>query len=89
MESFFLAPSTRSRAAVIHYFFPAERSLLVEIVPGRETLPAHTSALMGLYEEIGKIPVRVDGRFGCPSIRCSRGSSSPPRAGPSRRDWAP
>ena len=59
-----LAPSTRSRAAVIHYFFPAERNLLVEIVPGRETLPAHIIALMGLYEEIGKIPVRVDGRFG-------------------------
>lgn len=59
-----LAPSTRSRAAVIHYFFPAERNLLVEIVPGRDTHPAHTRTLMGLYEEIGKIPVRVDGRFG-------------------------
>ncbi len=59
-----LAPSTRSRTAVIHYFFPAERNLLVEIVPGRDTDPQHTTTLMGLYEEIGKIPVRVGGRFG-------------------------
>ncbi len=59
-----LAASTRARAAVIHYFFPAERNLLVEIVPGRDTDPVHTGVLMGLYEEIGKIPVRVTGRFG-------------------------
>jgi len=59
-----LAADTRARAAVIHYFFPAERNLLVEIVPGRDTSPVHTAALMGLYEEIGKIPVRVSGRFG-------------------------
>ncbi len=59
-----LDAATRERTAVIHYFFPAERNLLVEIVPGRDTLPAHTTALMGLYEEIGKIPVLVGGRFG-------------------------
>lgn len=59
-----LAAGTRARSAVIHYFFPAERNLLVEIVPGRDTDPAHTRALMGLYEEIGKIPVLVGGRFG-------------------------
>jgi len=59
-----LAAGTRARTAVIHYFFPAERNLLVEVVPGRDTDPALTSWLMGLYEEIGKIPVRVGGRFG-------------------------
>ena len=59
-----LSPSTRARTAVIHYFFPAERNLLVEIVPGRDTDPAITHSLMGLYEEIGKIPVLVGGRFG-------------------------
>ena len=59
-----LAAATRARTAVIHYFFPAERNLLVEIVPGRDTDPARTKALMGLYEEIGKIPVLVGGRFG-------------------------
>ena len=36
----------------------------MEIVPGRDTDPARTKALMGLYEEIGKIPVLVGGRFG-------------------------
>jgi enoyl-CoA hydratase/3-hydroxyacyl-CoA dehydrogenase len=59
-----LAAATRARTAVIHYFFPAERNLLVEIVPGRDTDPARTKTLMGLYEEIGKIPVLVGGRFG-------------------------
>ena len=59
-----LGAATRARTAVIHYFFPAERNLLVEIVPGRDTNPVHTRALMGLYEEIGKIPVLVGGRFG-------------------------
>ena len=59
-----LTPGTRARAAVVHYFFPAERNPLVEIVPGRDTNPVHTKWLMGLYEEIGKIPVRVGGRFG-------------------------
>jgi enoyl-CoA hydratase / 3-hydroxyacyl-CoA dehydrogenase len=59
-----LATGTRARAAVVHYFYPAERNPLVEIVPGRDTDPVHTRWLMGLYEEIGKIPVRVGGRFG-------------------------
>ena len=59
-----LAAATRARTAVIHYFFPAERNLLVEIVPGRDTDPARTKTLMGLYEEIGKIPVLVGGRCG-------------------------
>jgi enoyl-CoA hydratase/3-hydroxyacyl-CoA dehydrogenase len=59
-----LTAGARTRALVIHYFFPAERNPLVEIVPGRDTDPALTSWLMGLYEEIGKIPVCVGGRFG-------------------------
>ncbi|MFI5309711.1 MAG: 3-hydroxyacyl-CoA dehydrogenase/enoyl-CoA hydratase family protein [Gemmatimonadales bacterium] len=59
-----LAADARARALVIHYFFPADRNPLVEIVPGRDTNPALTDGLMGLYEEIGKIPVRVGGRFG-------------------------
>src|ERR1017187_3905292 len=59
-----LTADARTRALVIHYFFPAERNPLVEIVPGRDTDPALTDGLMGLYEEIGKVPVRVGGRFG-------------------------
>jgi enoyl-CoA hydratase/3-hydroxyacyl-CoA dehydrogenase len=59
-----LTAGARARALVIHYFFPAERNPLVEIVPGRDTDPGLTGALMGLYEAIGKVPVRVGGRFG-------------------------
>lgn len=52
------------RTAVIHYFFPAERNPLVEIVPGKATDPALTRRLMGLYEAIGKVPIEVGSRYG-------------------------
>ena len=51
------------RAAVAHYFFPAERNPVVEIVaaePARGLVPW----LLGFYEEIGKVPVAVESRFG-------------------------
>ncbi len=51
------------RAAVAHYFFPAERNLVVELAAdraGRELLPW----LLGFYEAIGKVPVAVGDRFG-------------------------
>ena len=51
------------RAAVAHYFFPAERNPVVELVaaePARELVPW----LLGFYEEIGKVPVAVASRFG-------------------------
>ena len=57
----------RERALVIHYFFPAERNPLVEIVPvpePRGTDPGLTDAVMTLYEQIGKVPIRVGSRYG-------------------------
>lgn len=63
-DELFASLDARHRALVIHYFFPADRNPLVEIVPGRETAPALVDALMALYEEIGKVPVRVGGRYG-------------------------
>jgi len=57
----------RERALVIHYFFPAERNPLVEIVPvpePRGTDAALTDAVMTLYEQIGKVPIRVGSRYG-------------------------
>lgn len=54
----------RDRALVIHYFFPAERNPIVEIVSGPDTSPALADTLMGFYEAIGKVPVRVGGRYG-------------------------
>ena len=63
-DELFSALGARSRSLVIHYFFPADRNPLVEIVPGSETDPALVGALMALYEEIGKVPVNVGGRYG-------------------------
>ena len=51
------------RTAVAHYFFPAERNPVVEIVataPGSALVPW----LLDFYEQIGKFPVRVEPRFG-------------------------
>lgn len=51
------------RAAVAHYFFPAERNPVVEIVAdgaARGLVPW----LLAFYEEIGKVPVAVESRFG-------------------------
>ena len=52
------------RALVIHYFFPAERNPLVEVVPGGRTDPAVADACMDLYEAMGKVPIRVRSRYG-------------------------
>jgi len=49
----------RSRCLVAHYFFPAERNPIVEVVPGGETDPALADLLMGFYEDIGKAPIHV------------------------------
>ncbi|MBL8726664.1 MAG: 3-hydroxyacyl-CoA dehydrogenase/enoyl-CoA hydratase family protein [Planctomycetes bacterium] len=52
------------RTAVVHYFFPAERNLMVEVVPGKHTAPATTQWLLSFYEAIGKVPIRVASRYG-------------------------
>lgn len=54
----------RSRTLVIHYFFPAERNPVVEIVPGKDTDPALAVSLMKFYEAIGKVPIQVKSRYG-------------------------
>lgn len=51
------------RAAVAHYFFPAERNPVVEVAtaaPAGSLVPW----LLAFYEEIGKVPVAVGSRFG-------------------------
>lgn len=52
------------RSVVIHYFFPAERNPLVEIVPGKRTNRSISTWLLRFYEEIGKVPIRVGSRYG-------------------------
>ncbi len=63
-ERIFAATPNPGRTAVAHYFFPAERNPVVEIVPGAATDDATTEWLMRLYETIGKIPIRVASRYG-------------------------
>ena len=63
-ELIFAGLRDRRRALVLHYFFPAERNPVVEVVSGPDTSAALADDLLGFYEAIGKVPVRVGGRYG-------------------------
>ncbi len=63
-EVIFAKARNKKRCLVIHYFFPAERNIIVEIVPSQETLPEITNFLLRFYEEIGKAPLKVKSRYG-------------------------
>jgi len=63
-EAIFEKIKDKSRTLVIHYFFPADRNMWVEIVPGEETDPELVEYLMKLYEFIGKAPTVVKSRWG-------------------------
>ncbi|KAF0245593.1 MAG: enoyl-CoA hydratase/carnithine [Planctomycetota bacterium] len=52
------------RCLVIHYFFPAERNIIVEVVPSNKTSASVTDGIMKLYEGIGKVPLRIGSRYG-------------------------
>lgn len=51
------------RALVHHFFFPAERNPLIEIVAGVKA-SAVTDWCCRFYEALGKVPIRVKGRYG-------------------------
>jgi enoyl-CoA hydratase/3-hydroxyacyl-CoA dehydrogenase len=63
-EVIFEPLSKKNRTMVTHYFFPAERNPMIEIVPGKDTDPKLTHSMMSLYERIGKVPIRVGSRYG-------------------------
>jgi enoyl-CoA hydratase/3-hydroxyacyl-CoA dehydrogenase len=63
-EVIFEQVGKKQRCLVIHYFFPAERSIIVEVVPGKNTSPEVTDFIMKFYEQIGKAPIKVKSRFG-------------------------
>jgi enoyl-CoA hydratase/3-hydroxyacyl-CoA dehydrogenase len=63
-EVIFANARRRDRTGVVHYFFPAERNLMVEVVPGQETSPATKAWLLSFYEAIGKVPIPVKSRYG-------------------------
>ena len=53
-----------SRTCVIHYFFPAERNLVVEVVSGEKSDPDMIAWLLSFYEDVGKAPIEVKSRYG-------------------------
>ncbi|MCC6671218.1 MAG: 3-hydroxyacyl-CoA dehydrogenase/enoyl-CoA hydratase family protein [Planctomycetes bacterium] len=63
-EAIFAGVKDRRRTTVIHYFFPAERNPIVEVVPGKDTDPTVTAWLLSFYEAIGKVPIQVRSRYG-------------------------
>jgi enoyl-CoA hydratase/3-hydroxyacyl-CoA dehydrogenase len=63
-EEIFPKMKDKRRCLVLHYFFPAERNILLEIVPSKETDPALVEYCMKFYESIGKAPIQVKSRFG-------------------------
>jgi len=63
-EVIFKNIANKTRCLVTHYFFPAERNPIVEVVPGKETNPMITNLLLGFYENIGKIPIQVKSSYG-------------------------
>jgi enoyl-CoA hydratase/3-hydroxyacyl-CoA dehydrogenase len=63
-EVIFSEAQHKARTCVIHYFFPAERNPMVEIVPSADSDTGMIDSLMSLYEEIGKVPIKVGSRYG-------------------------
>jgi enoyl-CoA hydratase/3-hydroxyacyl-CoA dehydrogenase len=63
-EVIFANARNKARTAVIHYFFPAERNPIVEVVPQDATSESVASWLMSFYEAIGKVPIQVKSRYG-------------------------
>lgn len=63
-EEIFPDMKGKGRCLVLHYFFPAEKNILLEIVPAKETDPALVDYFMKFYEFLGKAPIRVKSRFG-------------------------
>ena len=63
-EVIFRNTSNPGRCLVAHYFFPAERNPIVEIIPGKDTDTTLTANLLGMYEAIGKVPMEVASSYG-------------------------
>lgn len=63
-DRLFAGLAAPQRAAVAHYFFPAERNPVVEIAAAGPAKEETAPWLLSFYEEIGKVPVPVRCRFG-------------------------
>lgn len=63
-EAIFAQAKNPGRTCVIHYFFPAERNPIVEVVSSAQTDPQLAAWLRSFYEAIGKVPIAVRSRYG-------------------------
>ncbi len=63
-EVIFKNINNQKRCLVTHYFFPAERNPVVEIIPSDKTDKNLVQDLLGLYESIGKVPIKVKSSYG-------------------------
>jgi enoyl-CoA hydratase/3-hydroxyacyl-CoA dehydrogenase len=63
-ERIFAPLQHKHRTAVAHYFFPAERNVVVEVVRSPDTAPELADWLLQFYESIGKVPIPVQSRYG-------------------------
>jgi enoyl-CoA hydratase/3-hydroxyacyl-CoA dehydrogenase len=63
-EVIFRNIASKGRCLVTHYFFPAERNPVVEVIPGKDTDPQISAVLLGFYEAIGKVPIEVGSSYG-------------------------
>ncbi|MCK5796235.1 MAG: enoyl-CoA hydratase/isomerase family protein, partial [Deltaproteobacteria bacterium] len=63
-DALFGALNNPRRAAVTHFFYPADRNPVVEVVPGEQTDGALVDGLLALFELSGKLPIVVKPRYG-------------------------
>ena len=63
-EVIFKNIAEKGRCMVIHYFFPAERNPVVEIIPSDKTDNNIIETVLGFYESIGKVPIMVKSSYG-------------------------
>jgi enoyl-CoA hydratase / 3-hydroxyacyl-CoA dehydrogenase len=63
-EMIFEGLEKKDRSLVIHYFFPAERNPMLEIVPSKDTAPDLSRFLLDFFEVIGKCPILAGSRYG-------------------------
>jgi enoyl-CoA hydratase/3-hydroxyacyl-CoA dehydrogenase len=63
-EVIFKNIKNQTRCLVAHYFFPADRNPIVELVPSEKTDKNLMEELLAFYEEIGKVPILVKSSYG-------------------------
>ncbi|MCX6310397.1 MAG: 3-hydroxyacyl-CoA dehydrogenase family protein [Bacteroidetes bacterium] len=63
-EVIFKSIKDKSRCLVAHYFFPADRNPVVELVPSADTDKNLVENLLNFYKSIGKKPIVVKSSYG-------------------------